>query len=129
MNCIIFCFPSTLLLAMSASRPAATIAGLKEEVAAKDQRIKELENAVDDLTNKYQAVLEQLKIAVKDVEDDKISPKDLIAAFLRLPTELALAYYGNMSILMAQNKTWQKYAPTINERILAKQQEQQDRKE
>jgi hypothetical protein len=34
-----------------------------------------------------------------------------------------------MSILMAQNKTWQKYAPTINERILAKQQEQQDRQE
>lgn len=122
-------FPKHFVLAMSASRPAATIAGLKEEVAAKDHRIKELENAVDDLTNRYQALLEQLKIAVKDVEDDKISPKDLIAAFLRLPTELALAYYGNMSILMAQNKTWQKYAPTINERILAKQQEQQDRQQ
>ena len=89
----------------------------------------ELEADIDDLSKRYNKVLAQLTSAVKDVEDDKISGEDLTAAFLRLPTELALAYYGNMSILMAQNKTWQKYAPTINERILAKQQEQQDRKE
>ena len=122
-------FPKHFLLAMSSSRPAATIADLKEEVAAKDQRIRELENAVDDLSNRYKAVLEQLKNAVKAVEEDKFSAKDLIAAFLRLPSELALAYYGNMSVLMAQDKTWQKYAPQIIEKILAKQQEQQDRQE
>jgi hypothetical protein len=89
----------------------------------------ELEADIDDLSKRYNKVLAQLTSAVKDVEDDKISGEDLTAAFLRLPTELALAYYGNMSILMAQNKTWQKYAPTINERILAKRQEQQERRE
>lgn len=89
----------------------------------------ELEADIDDLSKRYNKVLGQLTNAVRDVESDKISAEDLLAAFLRLPSELALAYYGNMSILMAQNKTWQKYAPVINERILAKQQEQQDRQQ
>lgn len=122
-------FPKHFVLAMSSSRPAATIADLKEEVAAKDQRIRELENAVDDLSSKYKVVLEQLKNAVKAVEEDKFSSKDLIAAFLRLPSELALAYYGNMSVLMAQDRTWQKYAPQIIEKILAQQKAHQDRQE
>lgn len=122
-------FPKHFLHAMSSSRPAATIADLKEEVVAKDQRIKELENAVDDVTNKYNNVLEQLKNAVKDVESDKFSPEDLMAAFLRFPTELAISFYGSMSTLMALDTTWHKYAPIILEQILAKQKEQQERKE
>ena len=93
-------FPKHFLHAMSSSRPAATIADLKEEVVAKDQRIKELEDAVDDVTNKYNNVLEQLKNAVKDVESDKFSPEDLMAAFLRFPTELAISFYGSMSTLI-----------------------------
>jgi hypothetical protein len=52
-----------------------------------------------------------------------------MAAFLRLPTELALSYFGTMSILLALNPTWQKYAPQIQEQILNKQKEQQERKE
>lgn len=34
-----------------------------------------------------------------------------------------------MSILLALNPTWQKYAPQIQEQILNKQKEQQERKE
>lgn len=122
-------FPKHFLHAMSSSRPAATIADLKEEVVAKDQRIKELEDAVDDVTNKYNNVLEQLKDAVKYVESDKFSPENLTAAFLRFPTELALSFYGSMSTLMALDATWQKYAPKILERILAQQKERQERQE
>ncbi len=80
----------------------------------------ELEAAVDDLTNRYNKVLEQLTNAVKDMETDKVSVDDLTAAFLRFPTQLALSFYGSMSTLLALNPTWQKYAPRIQEQILAK---------
>ncbi|MBQ6747440.1 MAG: hypothetical protein IJR07_10405 [Bacteroidaceae bacterium] len=122
-------FPKHFVYAMSSSRPAATIAGLKEEVAAKEMRIKELENAVDDLTNRYNKVLGQLAEAVKDLEADKITSDDLEAAFLRFPAELALTFFGNMSTLFALNPTWQKYAPQIQSKILAKQKEQQDKQQ
>lgn len=89
----------------------------------------ELEADIDDLSNRYNKVLSQLTNAVRDVETDKISPEDLTAAFLRLPTVLALSYFGTMSALLAMNSTWQKYAPQIQDQILAKQQEQQDRQE
>lgn len=59
--------------------------------------------AVDDLTNRYNKVLEQLTRAVKDVESDKISADDLTAAFLRFPTNLALGLFGSVSTLLAQN--------------------------
>lgn len=81
----------------------------------------ELEASVDDLTSRYNKVLEQLTNAVKDVESDKISVDDLTAAFLRFPTQLALSFFGSMSTLLALNLAWQKYAPKIQEQILAKQ--------
>ena len=83
----------------------------------------ELENAVDDLTNRYNKVLEQLTNAVKDVESDKISSDDLAAAFLRFPANLALGLFGSVSTLLAQNRTWLKCSPHIHEQILAKQEE------
>ena len=83
----------------------------------------ELEAAVDDLTSRYNKVLEQLANAVKDVESDKISADDLTAAFLRFPTQLAFSFYGSISTLLALNPTWQKYAPQIQEQILSKQEE------
>jgi hypothetical protein len=122
-------FPKHFVYAMSSSRPAATIAGLKEEMAAKEMKIKELENSVDDLTNRYNNVLEQLTEAVKDLEADRITSTDLEAAFLRFPTELALMFFGNMSTLLALNPTWQKYAPQIQGKILTKQKEQQDKQQ
>ena len=83
----------------------------------------ELEAAVDDLTSRYNKVLEQLTNAVRDVESDKISADDLTAAFLRFPTQLALSFFGSMSTLLALNPTWQRYAPRIQEQILAKNEE------
>ncbi len=81
----------------------------------------ELEAAVDDLTNRYNQVLEQLTNAVKDVESDKISADDLTAAFLRFPTNLALGLFGSVSTLLAQNPTWLNCSPLIHEKILSKQ--------
>ncbi len=93
---------------------------------ARPKTYEELEADIDDLSNRYNKVLKQLTEAVRDVQEDKISPADLSAAFLRLPIDLALSYYGTMSTLLALNPTWQKYAPIIQEQILAKQQERQD---
>lgn len=116
-------FPKHLQEILSSSRPARTIAKMRKEMEAKEQRIKELEDAVDDLSHRYDEVLTQLTTAVKDVESDRISANDLTAAFLRFPTELALSFFGSMSTLLVSNPTWQKYAPTIQEKILAKQNE------
>ena len=91
---------------------------------ARPKTYEELEADIDDLTSRYNKVLSQLTNAVRDVETDKISPEDLTAAFLRLPTGLALSYFGTMSTLLALNTTWQKYAPQIQEQILSKQEEQ-----
>ena len=119
-------FPKHLQDIMSSSRPAHTIAKMRREMEAKEKRIKELEDAVDDLSHRYDEVLAQLTSAVNDVESDKISADELISAFLRFPTELALTLFGNMSALLAMNPTWQKYAPLINEQILGKVNKQQE---
>lgn len=120
-------FPKHFVLAMANSRPAATIADLKEKLAERDQIIKKLQTDIDDVSRKYNAVLEQLKNAVNDVENDRISGEDLTNSFLMFPTDLALSYFGTMSTLLALNPTWQKYAPQIHKQILAKAQEQQDK--
>ena len=122
-------FPKHFVLAMADSRPAATIADLKEKLAERDQIIKKLQTDIDDVSRKYNAVLEQLKNAVNDVENDRISGEDLTESFLMFPTELALSYFGTMSALFALNATWQKYAPRIFELIMNKQKEQQERKD
>ena len=122
-------FPKHFVLAMADSRPAATIADLKEKLAERDQIITKLQADIDDVSKKYNAVLEQLKNAVNDVENDRISGEDLTESFLMFPTELALSYFGTMSALFALNATWQKYAPRIFELIMNKQKEQQDRQE
>lgn len=120
-------FPKHFTLAMADSRPAATIADLKEKLAERDRIITKLQGDIDNVSSQYKNVLEQLKNAVDDIENDRISGEDLTTSFLRFPTELALSYFGTMSSLFALNSTWQKYAPRINELILTKQKEQQDR--
>lgn len=122
-------FPKHFVLAMADSRPAATIADLKEKLAERDRIITKLQADIDDVSRKYNAVLEQLKNAVNDVENDRISGEDLTESFLMFPTDLALSYFGTISTLLAMNPTWQKYAPQIHRQILTKQKKQQDRQE
>ena len=122
-------FPKHFRQAMADNRPAATIADLKEKLAERDQIITKLQVDIDNVSKQYNAVLEQLKSAVNDVENDRISAEDLTESFLMFPTDLALSYFGTMSTLLALNPTWQKYAPQIHKQILTKQKEQQDRQE
>ena len=122
-------FPKHFRQAMADNRPAATIADLKEELAERDQIIMKLQADIDNVSRQYNAVLEQLKNAVNDVENDRISAEDLTESFLLFPTDLALSYFGTISTLLALNPTWQKYAPQIHKQILMKQQEQLNRQE
>ena len=62
-------------------------------------------------------------------ENCKFSMKDLASSFLKFPTKIALGMFGGVSTLLAWHPEWQKSAPLIEEQILAKQKEQQDRQE
>ena len=62
-------------------------------------------------------------------ENCKFSMKDLASSFLKFPTKIALGMFGGVSTLLAWHPEWQKSAPQIEEQILAKQKEQQDRQE
>ena len=62
-------------------------------------------------------------------ENSKFSMKDLANSFLRFPTKIALGMFGGVSTLLAWHPEWQKSAPQIEEQILAKEREQQDRQE
>jgi hypothetical protein len=55
--------------------------------------------------------------------------KDLASSFLKFPTKIALGMFGGVSTLLAWHPEWQKAAPQIEEQILSKQKEQQERKE
>jgi hypothetical protein len=62
-------------------------------------------------------------------ESDKFSMNDLASSFLKFPTKIALGMFGGVSTLLAWHPEWQKSAPQIEEMILNKQKEQQDRQE
>jgi len=62
-------------------------------------------------------------------ENIKFSMKDLASSFLKFPAKIALGMFGGVSTLLAWHPEWQKSAPKIEEQILAKQKEQQDKLE
>ena len=88
----------------------------------------ELEAAVDDLTNRYNKVVNQLANAVRTADSENVSSEELTAAFLRFPTELALSFYGSVSTLLALNTTWQRIAPKIQTAIFAKQEDERQQR-
>jgi hypothetical protein len=57
----------------------------------------------------------------------KFSMKDLASSFMKFPTKIALGMFGGVSTLLAWHPEWQKTAPEIEEKILAKEKELQDR--
>jgi hypothetical protein len=59
----------------------------------------------------------------------KFSMKDLASSFMKFPTKIALGMFGGVSTLLAWHPEWQKTAPEIEEKILAKEKELQDRQE
>ena len=59
----------------------------------------------------------------------KFSMKDLASSFMKFPTKIALGMFGGVSTLLAGHPEWQKMAPEIEEQILAKEKELQDRLE
>lgn len=114
-------FPKYFKDAMSSQRPAATIAELRKEIAAKDKKIKDLELSVNSLKNQYEETVKKLTDAVNAVEKDLITPNNLRDAFLRFDSNMAHTLFGSVATLLINNPTWQKYAPKIQQAIIEKQ--------
>ena len=62
-------------------------------------------------------------------ETGKFSMEEMDNAFQKLPANVALGVFGNMSTLLAEHPTWQKGAPKIHEKILKKQNEQEEKQD
>jgi hypothetical protein len=122
-------FPKYILEALSSHRPAGTIAELEATVVAQEQRIIALKASMKEMTSYYNRMLGQLTKAVREVESQNLSSEAFITAFLQFPTDLALSFFGGISTLLAQNGAWQEMAPGIQQRILQKQQEEQEKRQ
>lgn len=116
-----FLFPKHFKDAMSSQRPAATIAELKKEIAAKDEKIFDLETSVNNLKKQYEEMVSKLTDAVSDVEKDIITPTNLKDAFLRFDSGMAHTLFASVATVLAQNPIWQKYSPLIQQAIFEKQ--------
>ena len=114
-------FPKHFKDAMSSQRPAATIAELKKEIAAKDEKIFDLETSVINLKKQYKEMVSKLTDAVSDVEKDIITPTNLKDAFLRFDSGMAHTLFASVATVLAQNPIWQKYSPLIQQAIFEKQ--------
>jgi len=120
-------FPKYFKDAMSSQRPAATIAELRKEIAAKDKKIEDLESSVNNLKNQYEETVTKLTDAVNAVEKDLITPNNLRDAFLRFDSNMAHTLFGSVATLLTNNPTWQKYAPQIQQAIIEKQEMEKKR--
>ena len=60
-------------------------------------------------------------------ETDKFSMEEMDIAFQKVPANIALGMFGNMSMLMGEHPVWQKGAPKIHENILKKQNMQEEK--
>ena len=120
-------FPKYFKDAMSSQRPAATIAELRKEIAAKDKKIKDLELSVNSLKSQYEETVTKLTDAVNAVEKDLITPNNLRDAFLRFDANMAHTLFGSVATLLTNNPTWQKYAPQIQQAIIKKQEMEKKR--
>lgn len=120
-------FPKYFKDAMSSQRPAATIAELRKEIAAKDKKIEDLELSVNSLKNQYEETVTKLTDAVNAVEKDLITPNNLRDAFLRFDSNMAHTLFGSVATLLTNNPTWQKYAPQIQQAIIEKQEMEKKR--
>jgi len=120
-------FPKYFKDAMSSQRPAATIAELRKEIAAKDKKIEDLESSVNSLKNQYEETVTKLTDAVNAVEKDLITPNNLRDAFLRFDSNMAHTLFGSVATLLTNNPTWQKYAPQIQQAIIEKQEMEKKR--
>ena len=114
-------FPKYFKDAMSSQRPAATIAELKKEIAAKDEKIFDLETSVNNLKKQYEEMVSKLTDAVSDVEKDIITPTNLKDAFLRFDSGMAHTLFASVATVLAQNTIWQNYSPLIQQAIFEKQ--------
>ena len=120
-------FPKYFKDAMSSQRPAATIAELRKELAEREERINNLESSINSLKDQFKETVSELTDAVNAVEKDIFTPNNLKDAFLRFDSNMAHTLFGSVATLLTNNRTWQKYAPQIQQAIIEKQEMEKKR--
>ena len=120
-------FPKYFKDAMSSQRPAATIAELRKELAEREERINNLESSINSLKDQFKETVSELTDAVNAVEKDIFTPNNLKDAFLHFDSNMAHTLFGSVATLLTNNRTWQKYAPQIQQAIIEKQEMEKKR--
>lgn len=102
-------FPNCYLEAMSKSRPAATIAGMQQEIAEKNRRIKELENNVLDFNKRYESLLHDFEALAKT----SVSFDEIEKGLLILTRGLAEQVLLHLSFTLPENEELRKQMPRL----------------
>lgn len=102
-------FPNCYLEAMSNSRPAATIAGMQQEIAEKNRRIKELENNVLDFNKRYESLLHDFEALAKT----SVSFDEIEKGLLILTRGLAEQVLSHLTLTLSENEEFKKQLPRL----------------
>lgn len=102
-------FPIFFQEAMSKSRPAATIAGMQQEIAEKNRRIKELENNVLDFNKRYESLLHDFEALAKT----SVSFDEIEKGLLILTRGLAEQVLLHLSFTLPENEELRKQMPRL----------------
>lgn len=80
----------------------------------------QLEHDIADLNNKYEDMVKKIVVQFSA----SVSIEEIEEAFAKFNANLALSFYGTINTLLAQNDTWRKYAPQIQQHILDRQEKE-----
>lgn len=110
-------FPKHSLEALSSNRPAATIAEMRQEIAAKERKISELENrlstSVLDFNRRYEALLHNFEALAKA----SVSFDEIEKGLLILTRGLAEQVLLHLNITLSENEEFRKQVPRLLQAI------------
>ena len=108
-------FPKHSLEALSANRPAATIAEMRQEMAAQEQKISSLESrlsaSISDFNRRYEALLHSFEALVKV----SITFDEIKKGLKELSRTTAEGVLEKLSITLADNKRFMDELPKLRE--------------
>ena len=77
----------------------------------------ELEQDIVDLNTKYEDMVKKMVVQFSS----SVSIDEIEEAFSMFNADLALSFFSTINTLLAQNETWRKYAPQVQQHILERQ--------
>ncbi len=110
-------FPNHFVLAMSAERPAATIAELKQEMEEKEMKIVELESALETSIKKFNVRYEELLHNFEALALESVSFDEIEKGLCNLSRGMAEAVLGQLSITLSGNNKFMVQLPRLHQAI------------